>query len=149
MHRPIYMSLWVVLVTGACQIDDEDRCLDGYRYTTTSKTCVPEDSDSDTGTETEPDTDTETSDGGSAEDGGEEFTGFGELCSNQQQCADYKADYCAIDPTSGEGHCTFKDCDATSCPESSTCCDCTKMGMPVFCIPDEVVAVAGAFCSCM
>ena len=110
-------------------------CIEPYTMDTGSS-----DTDTDTDTDTDADTDT---DGDSDQDGGPDasdtdsatVTGLGIKCDefgeNVEPCKDYEADFCALDPFSGNGYCTYQNCSGSSCPEEvKYCCDCSKLNPP-------------------
>ncbi len=147
MGRVLTFGVTCIVLVASCSIDDENRCLDGFVYAKMSKTCIPEDTgsaDTETGSGADAGGD---EDSGAAGDGGS--TGLGEYCETQEECAPYEADYCAVNPLTGEGSCTYQDCDATSCPAGYTCCDCTAITGPKLCVEDGDVPDLGLYCQCM
>lgn len=92
----------------------------------------PDETDSDTGT-TEPE-DSDTSDAGG--DAGQQdsdtsgASGLLEPCSafgEGGDCAGFEANFCAFDPFSETGYCTYQNCTPGSCPdEAPYCCDCSN-----------------------
>ncbi len=157
----IALSLFgsAALVAG-CTMSSGDRCPSGYHWDpdntvckkcdedevwdTEGYECLP-DSDTGTGTGGGTDTDTESDSGG--------VSGMGESCSSDDDCSDYDADYCAINPMTQEGYCTIDDCAPGGCPAGYQCCDCsesTLLPQISACISeDEVDLVEGmGGCTC-
>ncbi len=139
-----FCATFLILVTS-CAIPDNERCGDGYFYDVEKKACK-EIKSTDTGT------DTENKDGGVHDSGAEDAgytppTGMGEYCESQEDCADYEADYCVLDPFTQAGGCTIKNCteEPDNCPPGWTCCNFPDSFMyPDICMPDEEYEVYGA-----
>lgn len=150
MHRISFLAI-VLLMTNSCTIDDEDRCPGGYVYNPEYKACEEEDTgggDTDTDTDTDADLDGGTGDGG----GDEKQSGLGVACDDSQDCADYVANFCAVNPISGTGYCTTKDCPASGdCENGYVCCDCTASAFlpkEKACLKEEDAAQAGGLGGC-
>ena len=134
------LALAAVMVC-ACDIADEDRCPEGFVYNTELYSCELVDED-DTDTGVEP------SDAGSDGAAGE---GWGEICTGQEDCSDYEADYCLVSPfaSDGNGYCTIVGCSSEECAAGFSCCDCTSLDWVVACIDDENAALAAQYgCEC-
>ena len=109
---------------------------------------ISKDEDEDTAT-----TETGTEDAGidDAGENGDEFSGIGTTCeAKSDDCAEFDADYCLVDPTNPEapGLCTITDCDTRGCPDAYQCCDCSELGMEIMCVPDASAAAVGPYCQC-
>ncbi len=96
----------------------------------------------DTDTDTDSDTD---SDAG--------VDGMGEICSGDQDCAQFEtADFCAVNPLTQEGNCTVADCVGGDCPDTYLCCDCIASGVfeKTICADEanagSLVSMAGCTC---
>ncbi len=157
MYRILFL-LFALYVTG-CTIDDEDRCPGGYVYNTEYKACEEEDtssgdadSDSDADADADADTDVD-ADGGSGDGGDEKESGLGEACEESADCEDYVADYCAVNPISGTGYCTTKDCPANGdCESGYVCCDCAGSAVlpkEKACLTEEDATLAGGVGGCI
>ena len=70
------------------------------------------------------------------------LTGLGEPCQEPVDCEAFEADYCAMDPTVGEGACTVSNCTIgpdDDCPGATKCCQFPpSIPYPTFCLPEEV-----------
>ena len=62
-------------------------------------------------------------------------TGLGKLCTTEDGCAEYEANYCVFVPGVG-GYCSVKDCtlDPNDCPSGYRCCEYTFEGYPTICL---------------
>jgi hypothetical protein len=83
----------------------------------------------------------------------ETVSGLHDSCQDQSDCANKGADYCAVDPTTGIGFCTIKDCTVNpdSCPGEYLCCKLPEMlKFPNMCLPPDTYENAKAslgFCA--
>ena len=98
-------------------------------------------------------TEKETEDAGDGDAGesSDEFSGIGTVCeAASDDCAEFDADYCLIDPTnpSEPGLCTVTGCDTRGCPDTYQCCDCSGLGMEIVCVPDASAAAVSVHCQC-
>jgi hypothetical protein len=124
-----FLPAALVALPLSCNLDDSKRCDEGFVYE--GGYCMLVDTD----TDSETDSDSETADAG--------VTGLGEICTGQDDCEGYDADYCAMEIGATDGQCTVSDCIAEpdDCPPELYCCDfpATGMtaGMPNLCIPEE------------
>ncbi len=125
--------LFIVLAVPAisCELSDGKRCGEGYTYD--AGYCMEIDTDTDS--------DTDTGAGDSGVDSG--VTGIGEVCTDNEDCEGYDADYCAMMPGATEGQCAVSNCLANpnDCPEDLLCCDFPPdgltAGIPNLCIPPD------------
>jgi hypothetical protein len=118
MPRYFVLLILTAICLFGCTIDDEDRCPGGLEWNADVQACQEI---------------KDLPDGGA--DGG-----YWEPCESNADCASYEADYCMVNPMSDEpGVCLFQDCDPTSCPQDSLCCDCSVLMMPVICIPEAII----------
>lgn len=125
VHRRLFVLAAASILLTSCHIDDADRCGDGYDYI--NGYCMEQD--------TETDSDTDVPDSG--------VSGLGVVCTGNEDCEGFEADYCAMDIGATEGQCTVSNCvaDPDDCPEDLLCCDFPPdgmtAGMPNLCIPPE------------
>lgn len=131
--------LCVLVLLAGCTPSDSERCGEGFTYQ--DGMCQPAD---DAGSAD--DTDSAEDDGG---DGGDLPTGMGEICAGDEDCADYEADYCLMQPGDDEGVCTVQNCsvDPDDCPDGYLCCDFTIPSVPNFCVTDAQFAELGSMCA--
>ncbi len=120
-------------VCSSCEAFLDDRC--GDDYVLVHDHCVPETTGS---PEDVPIPDSGVGYGG---EGGVELpTGMGNHCLEQVDCEGFEADFCAKDPASEEGNCTFQDCQIgpdEDCPSQWKCCKLPAgIPFPSFCIPE-------------
>jgi len=155
MHRFVPALMLVFFWATSCSLDDHLNCPLGFERSTEllEVEVIPKDGGApqkekvpvevciepyDTGpdeveTDTGPEPDSETADGGGDDAGTDTapITGLGEPCSafgKGGDCAGFEADFCAFDPFSETGYCTYENCTADSCPEEvPTCADCSKI----------------------
>jgi hypothetical protein len=122
-----------------CTPGDSERCGDGFTYR--DGMCQPVGD-----TDTSVDSDAH-QDGGA--DGGDLPTGMGEVCTGDEDCAGYEADYCLMEYGADEGVCTVQNCsvDPGDCPDGYLCCDFTIPEVPNFCATDEQYADLGSMCA--
>ena len=114
-----------------CAFSDDERCPDGFEWDTELNYCVIEiDAGEDSGS-------------GECEPGDGGIDGFGELCTDEGDCAGYTADYCLTDPRnpSAPGACTATGCEPCGCGEGNVCCDCAGATMDPF--GDSICLEAG------
>ena len=95
----------------------------------------------------------DTGDAGIEDDAGcpsvESFSGVSEPCKEDEQCEEYDADFCLVDPATNQGGCVLTGCDSFTCPCEFACCDCSVFGYPIFCAPDEAVPELESYsCQC-
>jgi hypothetical protein len=110
----------LLLATSGCYDDnDTDRCTDGYDFDTDLKICIPH-VDTDIGTDSGDSADSETD---------TELIGMGAECQKDDDCKQYHADTCIINPTNGEGSCGVADCKLKNgdCQAEYHCCDLTNV----------------------
>ena len=129
---PVCVCLLLFPILLCCTPSDDERCVSGFYFD--DNACYREEDTSETST----------TDGGSQvdPDGGFDLpTGLGAKCDNDTDCAEYDADYCAVDPTDmqEQGVCTIQDChlDPTICPAETDliCCDFEMFSsIPSICI---------------
>lgn len=145
---PMILFLALGMAMPGCGVSQEDRCMDGYYYNKAWNTCelLPDAALPDaTPTDAGPEADGEITDGGST-DGGSE-SGIGDFCTESAQCTK-AADFCAVNPITTEGYCTFNNCTNGSCPAGWMCCDCTFQGAgDIFCAPADDDQIK-QFCTC-
>lgn len=147
-HPQIGLVLVLIVCGISCNVPLDKKCVKGYLYDHDLHVCLPDGDDEET------DTDTDKEDGGVVDvDGGclepGSFSGVNESCKEQFQCEDYDADFCLVDPLSGEGGCVLTGCDKSACPCGYSCCDCSSIGLPIFCVPEEVVTEMESYtCQC-
>ncbi len=154
---------WVVfLVSFGCSIDDADRCEKGFTWDPDVQSCRKDAEDTDTATSTDADadadadadtdTDTDTEvDAGDDSGDADTVSGLGEECWDQDECAEYEADFCVLSILKPDdpGFCSIKDCNPGGCPDGYQCCDCSGLGSDIMCLTDEGAATAGGYgCSC-
>jgi hypothetical protein len=166
MKRLIVAALIGVPGIAGCTIDDGDRCPDGMRWNAEYASCecpvgdgyyLETDPDDPADAEclpcvaesTSPDCDTDTDTGDTetdTPDGGDD-SGIGTTCSSSEDCADFEADYCALNPLAPEdpGYCTFENCESGECPDGYQCCDLTGLGLTVACLTDVDAEQAEGF----
>jgi hypothetical protein len=104
--------------------------------------------DSDAGSSEAKDEDEDASTDGSQQ---ETVTGLDDPCSTQSECKGKDADYCMIDPNTGFGTCTIKDCtaDPDNCPKTHQCCTDTKeLNYPPICLSASQYELATQFDYC-
>ncbi|MDD5306173.1 MAG: hypothetical protein PHU25_02520 [Deltaproteobacteria bacterium] len=137
-----------LLLLIGCTPSDSERCQSGYLFHPENGSCQPiEDggTDSETSNLDAGNPDAGNPDGG---DTGDLPTGLGESCTDNEQCADYEADYCAINPLTQEGFCTVENCTVSpdDCPQGYRCCDSPESyGQPNLCIlPADYDTLHGA-----
>lgn len=135
---PIALLLFsiVVSVVSGCVVSDDDRC-PGLVWDAEVSACYA------------PDTDTETTSDSGA-DAGDTPSGFGTPCFSNDACTS-EVDFCQLNILTPDepGICTVVDCVPMDCPETYQCCDCSKLGQNITCIPDEGAVQAAAFgCTC-
>ena len=154
MLRALFAALALGGVIG-CSIDDGDRCPDGYHYDPEGLACLvcAEDETWDPVNYACVGTSDSDSDVDAGDDGGPP-TGLGEPCDSDEDCAEYEASMCAINPLTEEGvYCTLEDCTPADCPEGWQCCDCLDVDPlnSLACATDEdavpLVNLAGCDCS--
>lgn len=157
---------------AGCTTPDDERCAGGYEYIAAIAACVPEgtdtagdlpEADAAPTDATAPEAVTPTGDDAEAvvdpdaggvppQDDGESGAalpeGMAVTCTTPAECPLPPADYCLVDPASGSGACTIDDCAPGDCPGGWTCCDCTRVGMPAFCIPDQNAVQLESLCAC-
>ncbi len=115
IHRTIGLGAAIfplLTLLAACAPSDDERCGDGFVWADHTCNLI-----ADTSTETG-DTDSDTDSGLPS--------GLGEPCTEDGgECDGFEADYCAINPTSGDGYCTVLGCatEPDDCPEGYLCCD--------------------------
>jgi hypothetical protein len=125
------------LLPLSCHLDDGDRCSEGFEYR--DGYCLEVDSDSE-------DTDSTIEDSG--------VSGLGLVCTSDEDCEGYEADYCAKELGATEGQCTVSNCSTNpdDCPEDLLCCDFPPdgmtAGMPNLCIPQEEYDIYSAMDMC-
>ena len=125
MKKSINYLLGVILLSGValqhCTTSEEDdaECLDGYYYDDRLKSCKQESKEivsadlPDSGVQ----------DGSVSEYAAVMDTGIGIPCTEHSQCTG-AAYYCVVNPFTGQGYCTYENCDESSCPEGYNCCEC-------------------------
>lgn len=100
----------------------EDRdCGDGYIYKNQDNLCykVSSDKPNERMSNNDADIEQDSSDGESVNIP----AGFGDSCTNQEQCAGKDADFCSVNPLDGKGICTIKGCNGDDeCPSEYYCC---------------------------
>lgn len=125
MPRVLFLLVAFGAVVG-CEIDDSDRCPEGYHYDPEGLACVvcAEDETWDPADYTCVGSSDGDTDGDAGGDGGPP-TGLGEPCEDDEDCAGYEAAMCAINPLTQQGeYCTLEDCTPADCPDGWQCCDC-------------------------
>lgn len=142
---------------AACSMDDSDRCVSGYTYDPSTKSCQMDRDDMGVAGD-----DAEVADGGAVDDGtvdddsGVDLSalGFGVACYEAgaaAECADFEeATYCALPTGETEGQCTKEGCtldDTESCPGDLVCCDCSDF-TTILCVSEERSKEISAFCTC-
>jgi hypothetical protein len=147
----------LVLVVASCSIGDEDRCTEGFVFDDALGICRPTQTDMGAPADQGPSVDqASAADQGPVSDGvaapeisidAAAGAQFGEPCVEQTDCVT-EADYCTYNDFTKSGVCTYKDCTADSCPTGWQCCDCSAVGWPIFCGPDNEAQLE-AVCSCM
>ena len=151
--RWLSSALCAVALAGlgaGCEMSDGDRCPNGYHYdpiNTVCEVCAEDEVWNETTYACEADTDSGTDTG----TGGEAPTGLGEPCQSDADCAGYEADFCAVNPMSGDGYCTIEDCALGECPAPYLCCDCTESTMlpPGFaCLTEDDASLASSMGGC-
>ncbi len=141
--------LVIVILAGyiqSCTLADSKRCSSGFEWDGDLKACL------------RPENDTDISsiplflDGGADGDVerpvGDIPTGYLEECEVSGDCSSYEATFCLINPQDGQGACMVENCTPGGCPADSTCCDCTTIAFPVFCVPNEALEALGQYCDC-
>ena len=137
--KAIVISL--ALVASQCTVSDDERCPDGFTYRKDTMSCHMDEDTSGNRPDASPD----------AATGQGAFQGIGTSCKENKDCADFAADYCAVNPAVGVGFCTVKDCEPGGCPAGYTCCDCRESSMvdqEAACITDDYVAGLQALAQC-
>ncbi len=136
---PITIVLGLLLF--ACTFADDERCTSGYDYDPEGHTCVPVEEDA----ETDEPQQSDTSSASTPDDTDE--TGLGKACTVEgNECQDLEASYCALNPVTQTGYCTYEGCtsDPGTCPEGYTCCDMPFAGIPNFCATKEDAELMGS-----
>ena len=148
MMRHLLLVMLVALATATgCDIDDADRCPVGYDWSPEAKACIEQDTDTDSDTDTGIDGDAGTDGGGS--------DGLGAECFGDDDCEDFDADYCVLNPLAPDdpGYCSYAGCETSNdtCPAPYICCDCTGLGIEdTSCVTPEdaeTVQLYGCVCS--
>lgn len=159
----IFLMMCVAVLFATCSPPDDERCGEGFVWQDYS--CVPcdeastdsdsdtdsdgdtdadTDSDSDTDTDSDTDSDTDEPDGGLPD-------GMGEPCTDGGgECDGLEADYCIINPMSGDGYCTIQGCatDPDDCPDGYTCCDFpTSFEIDNTCVTDADFKEMSSICT--
>ncbi|MBN2801730.1 MAG: hypothetical protein JXR91_01415 [Deltaproteobacteria bacterium] len=143
----IVTLFWVTGFLSGCTPSDDDRCLDGYSWVKEYKLCMADD-------EIEVMDSEEGSDSAVIEI---EENGLGASCLTDDDCQEYEANRCLLDPLSPgkPGVCTVFDCKSADCTGANQCCDCTSVNSEFmetdepFCVPDAHVEILIGFgCSC-
>lgn len=151
MSRALASALILVAVAG-CDIDDADRCSEGYHYDPKGLACkvCEEDQTWDPinyNCVDDPDTD---DDADAGDDGGPP-SGLGEPCDSDEDCAEYEASMCAVNPLTQEGvYCTLADCTPADCPDGWQCCDCLDVDPlnSLACATDQDAAQLSSLAGC-
>ncbi len=150
------LLLLIFSVLEGCVPGDDDRCPAGYRYLPRLRVCDKQPV-ADGGAGDRPDAGA-TTDSGSDDDAGAEDVddnrppGLGEPCTEDAQCERFQADFCAVNPLSSTGYCTFTNCAADSCPAQYLCCDCQYEAMEaVLCLSEAEAGPADEYgiCTCL
>ena len=126
-----------------CPACDQMGWLEGYVYDDQQGFCFPVYQDA--GPPDASDIDAAVPDDGTVTDDANGGSGIGEPCEDSAECTG-TADYCAWNPMTLTGYCTFENCVDGSCPDLWMCCDCTPMG-PIFCAPEDDPDIRN-FCTC-
>lgn len=109
---------FVIMMAAGCGLPDEDRCPGGYTYNPDKLACEKnETGDSQAGSDNASDTATDSI-------GDDTPTGIGQECADNDDCADFEADVCAVNPMTKVGYCTIVDCSPGECPSGYQCCTC-------------------------
>lgn len=133
-----YWFVFFVVVSGACSIDDKDRCSGDFIWKPEYRACVCPKGTEWTGQgnecekkATDKTSDQTNDDSGIADAGvdsdaetGTTTRGLGEPCKDDDDCATYQADACL--PVPSGGYCSLECETATDCGDGYQCCDCTQ-----------------------
>jgi len=133
IHSSAIAILPLVLISCA---KDRD-CGKGYIFNDEDNLChkVSSDTPNKPVSHNDAETDQEGGDGESAN----APTGFGDPCTEQNQCADKEADFCAINPLDEKGMCTIRGCNSDEeCPAGYYCCLAPESWGGHVCVTKEV-----------
>jgi hypothetical protein len=116
----LFSAIAILLLVPISCAKDRD-CGKGYIYNDKDNLCykVSSAKPNKKVSNNDADADQEGGDGESADT----LSGFGDSCTDQDQCSGKGADYCAVNPLDGKGMCTTRGCNSDAeCPTGYYCC---------------------------
>lgn len=118
--RRLLTFISISVLSIGCLPDGEDRCSGDYEWDSEHKSCREKLDTSGTPIDV--------FDGGFG-DGGQDPRGVGLPCASDEDCSEYKANFCAGLMFGLETYCTITDCSSTnnSCPVGYFCCNSTSI----------------------
>lgn len=130
--RCLLTFISISVLSIGCLPDGEERCSGNYDWDPEHKSCREKQDTSGASIDV--------FDGGFG-DGGQDPSGIGVPCESEEDCSEYKADFCAGLMFGFERYCTISDCNDTtnSCPAGYFCCISTSIleDVPIRCLKNE------------